>query len=55
MLEDSLAGDIIYNKKYFEFLKFLKNNKKVSLDTYEQATDDEMDQFLSDFGDTFND
>jgi ABC-type glutathione transport system ATPase component len=55
LLEDSLAGDIIYNKKYFEFLKFLKNNKKVSLDTYEQATDDEMDQFLSDFGDTFND
>jgi len=55
LLEDSLAGDIIYNKKYFQFLKFLKNNQKVSLDSYEQATDEEMDQFLNEFGDTFND
>ncbi|NQY86175.1 MAG: AAA family ATPase [Colwellia sp.] len=55
LLENSLAGDIVYNKKYFEFLTFLKENKKVGLEEYEQATDAEMGQFLSEFGDLFND
>ncbi|MDQ6962064.1 MAG: AAA family ATPase [Mariprofundaceae bacterium] len=55
LLENSLAGDIIYNKKYFEFLKFLKKNKKVALEDYEKASDEEMSQFLNDFGDSFND
>ncbi|WP_377111818.1 AAA family ATPase [Pseudoalteromonas sp. M58] len=50
-LEESLAGDIIYNKKYFQFLKFLKVEKKIELDTYEKATDEEMEEFLSEFGD----
>jgi ABC-type Mn2+/Zn2+ transport system ATPase subunit len=55
LLENSLAGDIVYNKKYFDFLKFLKNNKKIELEEFEQASDEEMNQFLSDFGDSFND
>ncbi len=55
MLENSLAGDIIYNKKYFEFLAFLKENKNVGFEEYEQGTDEEMEQFLSEFGDLFND
>jgi ABC-type Mn2+/Zn2+ transport system ATPase subunit len=55
LLENSLAGDIVYNKKYFEFLTFLKENKKVSLEEYEKASDEEMEQFLNDFGDSFND
>lgn len=50
-LEESLAGDIIYNKKYFQFLKFLKVEKRIELDTYEKATDEEMEEFLSEFGD----
>jgi len=55
LLKNSLAGDIVYNKKYFEFLKFLKNTKNVNLEKYEEASDEEMSQFLSDFGGSFND
>ncbi|PAJ74519.1 hypothetical protein CJF42_09865 [Pseudoalteromonas sp. NBT06-2] len=55
LLENSLAGDIVYNKKYFEFLTFLKENRNVGLEEYEKATDAEMEQFLSEFGDIFND
>jgi len=55
ILENSLAGDIIYNKKYFEFLTFLKNNKHISYEQYEASSDQEMTDFLSEFGDSFND
>jgi len=55
LLENSLAGDIIYNKKYFEFLTFLKNNKHISYEQYEKASEQEMADFLNEFGDSFND
>ena len=55
ILENSLAGDIIYNKKYFDFLTFLKENKNIGVEEYEKASDEEMDDFLNDFGDSFND
>jgi len=55
LLESSLAGDIIYNEKYFMFLKFLKENKQIDFEKYEEATEEEMNQFLSEFGDSFHD
>lgn len=55
LLENSLAGDIIYNKKYFDFLTFLKNNKHISYEKYEASSDQEMAEFLNEFGDSFND
>lgn len=55
LLGNSLAGDIIYNEKYFMFLKFLKENKQIDIEKYEKATEEEMTQFLSEFGDSFHD
>lgn len=55
LLENSLAGDIIYNKKYYEFLTFLKNNKHINYEQYEEASEQDMADFLSEFGDSFND
>jgi len=55
VLDNSLAGDIIYNEKYFRFLKFLKENKNISFEEYEKATEEEMEGFLSEFGAFFND
>ncbi len=55
ILENSLAGDIIYNKKYFAFLKFLKKNKNISYEEYESASEQEMANFLSEFGVSFDD
>ena len=37
------------------FLKFLKNNKKINFQKYEDIHEDKMKDFLKDFGDFFND
>jgi len=54
-LGNSFAGDIIYNSKYFIFLKFLRDNKKINFEEYEKVDEDKMKEFLEDFGDFFND
>jgi ABC-type cobalamin/Fe3+-siderophores transport system ATPase subunit len=49
-LADSLAGDIIYDKKYFAFLKFLKEEKEIDVEEYQESTDEEMAEFLKEYG-----
>lgn len=55
LLENSLVGDIIYNKNYFNFLKFLKENKDVDFDKFEKIDEDDFRDFLKEFKDEFND
>jgi len=55
VLDDSLVGDIIYNSKYFIFLKYLEEHKNINFDKYETINDTEMKDFLEDFGVFFND
>ena len=55
ILDNSLVGDIIYNSKYFIFLKYLEEHKDINFEKYETINDDEMKEFLEDFGDFFND
>jgi predicted ATP-binding protein involved in virulence/GTP-binding protein EngB required for normal cell division len=54
-LDNNLAGDIIYNRQYFIFLKFLNQHKDIDFERFEQINDEGMHQLLSDFGDYFND
>ena len=37
------------------FLNFLKDNKNIDFDKYEQTSEEEMAEFLKEFGDFFND
>ncbi len=55
LLEDSFAGDIIYNEKYFAFLRFLKTHKDIDFSQLESVNEAQMDEFMNDFGDFFND
>jgi ABC-type Mn2+/Zn2+ transport system ATPase subunit len=55
ILDNSFAGEIIYNTKYFSFLKFLKENKGIDFDKLEKIDEDEFQSFLNDFGGEFND
>ncbi len=55
VLDNSLVGDIIYNSKYFIFLKYLDKNKDIDFEKYETLNDNDMKEFLEDFGDFFND
>lgn len=50
ILENSYAGEIIYNTKYFSFLKFLKENKDIDFDNLEEIDEDEFQSFLKEFG-----
>jgi ABC-type cobalamin/Fe3+-siderophores transport system ATPase subunit len=50
ILENSYAGEIIYNTKYFSFLKFLKENKDIDFDDLEEIDEDEFQSFLKEFG-----
>jgi ABC-type cobalamin/Fe3+-siderophores transport system ATPase subunit len=49
-LAASLAGDIIYDKKYFAFLKFLKEEKQIDIEEYQESTEEEMAEFLKEYG-----
>ena len=55
ILDNSLVGDIIYNSKYFIFLKYLEEHKDIDFDKFKTTNDNEMEEFLEDFGDFFND
>ena len=51
ILSNTFVGDFLYNKIYFEFLKFMKN-KNVNL---QEIDNDELKKFLEEFGEFFND
>lgn len=55
LLENSFVGDIIYNEKYFIFLKYLRDHKDIDFEKYEQVDEEEMNAFLDDFGGFFHD
>lgn len=55
LLERSLVGDVFYNNQYFNFLKFLKENKGINFEQYEDINKDDMSRFMNDFRDFFND
>ncbi|MGP2657498.1 AAA family ATPase [Malaciobacter sp. WC5094] len=55
ILDNSLVGDILYNSKYFIFLKYLEEHKNINFEKYEEIDEEEMKEFLEDFGDFFND
>jgi predicted ATPase len=55
LLENNLVGDIIYNKNYLRFLKFLKENKNVDFDKFEEINEADFEDFLNEFKDEFND
>jgi len=55
LLANNFAGDIIYNSKYFAFLKYLQEHKNIDFDKYETISDEDMAEFLEDFGAYFND
>lgn len=55
ILNSSLVGDIIYNEKYFLFLKYLQKHKNIEFEEFEKVDEREMKEFLKDFGDFFND
>lgn len=55
ILENSYAGEIIYNSRYFSFLKFLKENKDIEIENFEKIDEDEFQSFLKEFGGELND
>ena len=55
VLDNNFAGDIIYNRQYFSFLKFLRDNKGIDFDKFEEIDEDELTDFLNSFKEQFND
>ncbi len=54
-LGNTVASNIIYDRKYLKFLEFIRDHKEIDFDKYEKISDNEMDELLKDFGDFFDD
>jgi len=54
-LENTVATNFIYDKKYLKFLRFLKQNKNINFNEQSKLTDEQTDELLKDFKDFFND
>jgi len=54
-LGNTIASNLIYDRKYLKFLEFIRDHKEIDFDKYEQISDDEMNELLKDFGDFFDD
>ena len=50
-LDQTVATNFIYNKAYFRFLLFLKTNKEIDFEEYEEMSDEEMQNLLEEFKD----
>jgi hypothetical protein len=48
-LDETVATNFIYNKGYFNFLKFLKTHKDIDFEDIDDLSDEEMNNLLSDF------
>lgn len=55
LLANSFVGDIIYDARYFKFLKYIKENKGVNFGEDESISSEEMESFRDEFGGLFND
>jgi len=52
-LDETVATNFIYNRAYFNFLKFLKENKDIDFKDYEKMSSEEMEELLNEFKDLF--
>ena len=52
-LDETVATNFIYNRAYFNFLKFLKENKEIDFKDYEKMSSEEMEELLNEFKDLF--
>jgi ABC-type cobalamin/Fe3+-siderophores transport system ATPase subunit len=52
IVDSSYVGEVIYNEKYFSFLKFIKDNKGIDFDELDDIDENEFQSFLTKFGDT---
>lgn len=53
MLDGTLATNFIYDRHYFNFLKFLKKNKNIDFDKFTEISESEMDELLGEYEDLF--
>ena len=54
-LGGTVASNIIFDRKYLKFLEFIRDHKNMDFDKYEKIDEEEMSEFLKDFGDFFDD
>ena len=52
-LDNSIATNFIYNRAYFNFLKFLKDNKNIDFEEFQDISDEEMAELFDEFKDLF--
>jgi len=52
-LDETVATNFIYNRAYFNFLKFLKKNKNIDFEKYEKISNEEMEELLLEYKDLF--
>ena len=52
-LDETVATNFIYNRSYFNFLKFLKENKEIDFEKYEEMSNEEMEELLEEYKDLF--
>ena len=52
-LDETVATNFIYNRSYFNFLKFLKNNKNINFEEYEELSNEDMEKLLEEYKDLF--
>ena len=55
ILGATVASNVIFDRKYLKFLEFIRDHKDIDFDKYEKINEDEMSEFLKDFGDFFDD
>jgi predicted ATP-binding protein involved in virulence len=54
-LGGTVASNVIFDRKYLKFLEFIRDHKDIDFDRYEKIDEEEMSEFLKDFGDFFDD
>jgi tetratricopeptide (TPR) repeat protein/predicted ATP-binding protein involved in virulence len=54
-LGQTVASNFIYDRKYLQFLEYIKEHKTIDFDRYQTLDVGEMNQLLEDFGDFFDD
>ncbi|WP_298750525.1 tetratricopeptide repeat protein, partial [uncultured Arcobacter sp.] len=48
-LSETVATNFIYNRGYFQFLKFIKEHKDIEFEKLDEMSEDEIDDLLKDF------
>lgn len=53
LLDNTVASNFIYNRAYFNFLLFLKENKNINFKDYEKISDEKMRILMEEFKELF--